>query len=190
MSRIKGISSSAALIVAVVALVSALGGGAVAGVAVTSLNKKQEKAVKKIAKRVSKRSGLGKKERRKARKIAANEANKAVASAGPKLFAYVSDRLFPPSDTDAVVEFGKGVVDVEDFGGSTYRVRFAQSITGCAVLATPGLGAPVGPGDPYGGAYGVNVEVDPTPPHDAVYLSFLNSADATTESSFMVSVLC
>jgi hypothetical protein len=46
---------SAALIVAVVALVAALGGGAVAGVAVTSLNKKDKKQVTKIAEKQAKK---------------------------------------------------------------------------------------------------------------------------------------
>ncbi|MGB6424022.1 MAG: hypothetical protein WBF18_01960 [Solirubrobacterales bacterium] len=45
MRRIKQAKPSAALIVAVIALVAALGGGAVAGVAVTSLNKKDKKQV-------------------------------------------------------------------------------------------------------------------------------------------------
>ena len=55
MRRIKQAKPSAALIVAVVALVAALGGGAVAGVAVTSLNKKDKKQVTKIAKKQGKK---------------------------------------------------------------------------------------------------------------------------------------
>ena len=51
MRRIKQAKPSPALLVAVVALVAALGGGAVAGVAVTSLNKKETKKVRKIAKK-------------------------------------------------------------------------------------------------------------------------------------------
>jgi hypothetical protein len=56
MSRVKAYVAdwkkpSPALLVAVVALVAALGGGAVAGVAVTSLNKKEIKKVRQIAKR-------------------------------------------------------------------------------------------------------------------------------------------
>ena len=55
MRRIKRTKPSAALIVAVVALVAALGGGAVAGVAVTSLNKKETKKVRMIAKKQAKK---------------------------------------------------------------------------------------------------------------------------------------
>ena len=55
MRRIKWAKPSPALLVAVVALVAALGGGAVAGVAVTSLNKKETKKVRKIAKKQAKK---------------------------------------------------------------------------------------------------------------------------------------
>jgi integrin beta 3 len=54
MSPIKRTKSSAALIVAVVALVAALGGGAVAGVTISKLNNKEKKQVKRIAKRKAK----------------------------------------------------------------------------------------------------------------------------------------
>ena len=55
MRRIKQAKPSPALLVAVIALVAALGGGAVAGVAVTSLNKKDKKQVKKISKKQAKK---------------------------------------------------------------------------------------------------------------------------------------
>ncbi|MBK5118065.1 MAG: collagen-like protein [Thermoleophilia bacterium] len=55
MRRIKRTKPSPALLVAVVALVAALGGGAVAGVAVTSLNKKETKKVRMIAKKQAKK---------------------------------------------------------------------------------------------------------------------------------------
>lgn len=51
MSGIKRAKPSPALLIAVLALVVALGGGAAAGVAVTALNKKERKQVKRIAKR-------------------------------------------------------------------------------------------------------------------------------------------
>ncbi|MBK5118064.1 MAG: hypothetical protein JJE23_14260, partial [Thermoleophilia bacterium] len=55
MQRIKRTRPSAALIIAVVALVAALGGGAVTGVAVTALNKQEKKQVKKISKKQAKK---------------------------------------------------------------------------------------------------------------------------------------
>lgn len=55
-ARIKRMSPSPALIVAVVALVAALAGSAIGGVAVTSLNKKDRREVKKIAKQLDKRA--------------------------------------------------------------------------------------------------------------------------------------
>lgn len=55
MRRINQAKPSPALLVAVIALVAALGGGAVAGVAVTSLSKKDKKQVTKIAKKQAKK---------------------------------------------------------------------------------------------------------------------------------------
>jgi|GEM_PF-2732425 hypothetical protein len=55
MRRIKQAKPSPALLVAVIALVAALGGGAVAGVAVTSLSKKDKKQVTKISKKQAKK---------------------------------------------------------------------------------------------------------------------------------------
>jgi hypothetical protein len=54
-SRIKGTKSSAALIVAVVALVAALGGGAVAGVTISKLKPKEKSQVKRISKKQAKK---------------------------------------------------------------------------------------------------------------------------------------
>ncbi len=51
MGRIKGAKPSPALLVAAVALVASLGGGAVAGVTISKLNKKERKQVTKISKK-------------------------------------------------------------------------------------------------------------------------------------------
>jgi hypothetical protein len=55
MRRIKAAKPSPALLVAVVALVAALAGTAIGGVAVTSLSKKDKKQVTKIAKKQAKK---------------------------------------------------------------------------------------------------------------------------------------
>jgi hypothetical protein len=55
MSRIKAAKSSAALLVAVIALVAALGGGAVAGVTISKLNNKEKKQVKRLSKKQAKK---------------------------------------------------------------------------------------------------------------------------------------
>lgn len=55
MSRIRFRRPSAALLVATVALVTALAGGAVAGVTISKLNKKERSQVKRIAERKAKR---------------------------------------------------------------------------------------------------------------------------------------
>lgn len=57
MSRIKQARPSPAILIAVVALVAALGGSAVAEVASTSLSNKDKKQVKKIAKKQGKKQG-------------------------------------------------------------------------------------------------------------------------------------
>ncbi|MGB2852189.1 MAG: hypothetical protein WBC01_11035 [Solirubrobacterales bacterium] len=60
MRSIKGTKPSPALLVAVVALVAALAGTAIGGVAVTSLNKKDKKQVTKIARKQAKKQVNGK----------------------------------------------------------------------------------------------------------------------------------
>jgi hypothetical protein len=58
MRKIKRVKPSAAIIVAVVALVAALGGGAVAGVTISKLNNKEKKQVKRLAKKLDKKIEL------------------------------------------------------------------------------------------------------------------------------------
>jgi hypothetical protein len=104
MRRIKRAKPSPALLVAVVALVAALGGGAVAGVAVTSLNKKEKNQVKKIARKQAKKQ---------VKKIPAGAAGPAgaVGPAGPKGGA-------GPKGLDAnALQF----VSVKDLSGSGTR---------------------------------------------------------------------
>jgi hypothetical protein len=100
MRRIKQAKPSAALVVAVVALVVALGGGAVAGVAVTSLNKKDKKQVTKIAKKEAKTQGKKSNQKAKAAQASADaaqiSADTAQSSANQALsqqetFSYAAD---------------------------------------------------------------------------------------------------
>lgn len=76
MRRIKGARVSPGLLVAVVALVAALAGTAVGGVALTSLNKGEKKVVKRIAKKQGKR-----------------QANKQINKKAPGLSVANADRL-------------------------------------------------------------------------------------------------
>jgi hypothetical protein len=147
MARIKAIRSSAALMVAVVALVSALGGGAVAGVTISKLNKKEKKQVKRISKRVSKKQ---------ARKLD----KRIELLPGPKgetgedatnLFAYIRDTASDTASTDqATIAYGEGVTAVEDPDNSfTYTLSFDRSLAGCVVQANTGTGRPRGTASSY-----------------------------------------
>jgi hypothetical protein len=108
MRRIK---LSPAMVVAVVALVMALGGGAIAGVAVTSLNKHDRKKVKRIAKR---------------------QANRAVGRIpDTTFFAFVKQ--------DGTLLYGDGATGATRTGQGSYSVGFDRDIAECAPFAVPGI---------------------------------------------------
>ena len=143
MARIKGIGSSAALMVAVVALVSALGGGAVAGVTISKLNKKETKQVKRISKK-------------QARKLD----KRIELLPGPKgetgedatnLFAYIRDTASDTASTDeATIAYGEGVTAVQDPDNSfSYTLSFDRGLAGCVVQANAGTGRPRGTASSY-----------------------------------------
>jgi hypothetical protein len=162
MSRIKGMKSSAALTVAVVALVAALGGGAVAGVTISKLNRGEKKQVKRISKR-------------QARKL-----DRKIKSTN--LFAYVRDS---GGVEDATVEYGEGTSGVDDPAGGNdffdpYVVTFDRNLAGCVAQATSGLGEPDG-GTWTSSATGMFADVDGSTVR--VYRS-------GGDGAFMVSVFC
>lgn len=182
MSRIKRANSSAALTVAVVALVAALGGGAVAGVSISKLDKKEKKQVKRISKK-------------QARKLD----KRIELLPGPKgdpgqdavaLFAYVRD---PGVNADAQVEFASGAtpVSVDDnpnVGGS-YQVSFNRpNLSGCVVHVTLGGGDPIG-GNAVttfsGSASALVVQGTGT-----VSVSTASASGNPADTSFMLSVFC
>ena len=161
MRRIKQAKPSAALIVAVIALVAALGGGAVAGVAVTSLKQNERKQVKKISKRQAKKLD---------KKIALTPGPKGdqglQGEQGPKgdqglqgdpgedathLFAYIQDT--GNTDDEAALGYGDGAVSVSDPDGDNsitspgpYVVTFDRDLSECVANATTGRGDPAGVG--------------------------------------------
>jgi hypothetical protein len=168
-SRIRGTKSSAALIVAVVALVAALGGGAVAEVTISKLDKNKVKRIsKKQARKLDKKIEL---------------------KPGPpgedatKLFAYVKDG--GPSGSVEIV-YGSGAVGVSynDVTGQ-YLVSFDRSLASCVASVTPGLGNPVG------SSPGVLNEATPF-----VYLGAGEDNQVSVgfeslqQTSFMLSVFC
>jgi Na+-translocating ferredoxin:NAD+ oxidoreductase RnfG subunit len=175
--------TSLALVVAVVALVAALSRGAVAGVAVTSLNKGEKKQVAKIAKKLDKQA---KRQARSAEKLAEENAEliaQLEGKPGP-LFAYIRQ----PSG-DPMVQYGKGVTDVS-LQGTVYQVTFNRSLVGCVVNATPGFGNPEGsPVSSYALGFSPQVAMDRGSDNQAqVQLKMDNGA--SFQDSFMVAAFC
>jgi hypothetical protein len=174
----KKIKPAHAMLVAVIALFVALGGGAVAGVAVTSLNKKEKHRIKRIAKRQA---------RKLDKKIELKPGPKGEkgdpGEDATKLFAYVKDG--GPGGSVEIV-YGSGAVGVNyNELTSRYLVSFNRSLAGCVASVTPGLGNPSGS--------------SPAVPEEAAASVFLeggedNQASVTFESllttSFMLSVFC
>jgi hypothetical protein len=122
MSRIKGRRPSASIIVAVVALVAALGSSAVAGVTISKLNNKEKKQVKRLSKKQAKKLD---------RKIELLPGPK-----GPKgepatsLFAFVK--------SDGSLYYGGDVAATQKDRLASYTVTFNRNVADCAVLANAG----------------------------------------------------
>ena len=171
MSRIKRAKPSAALIVAVVALVAALGGGAVAGVAITSLNKKETKKVRKIAKKQAKKLD-----------------KKIELTPGPKGDA--ASRLWAVVDTDGIlVRDSGGVTSVQLFKPTVdgaYEVDFGQDLTGCALIAALGR-VDAAEENPDPGEIGVAYRNGNA---QAAFVKTLDSNGSEADHSFHLAVFC
>lgn len=185
MARIKGIRSSAALVVAVVALVSALGGGAVAGVTISKLNKKETKQVKRISKK-------------QARKLD----KRIELLPGPKgetgedatnLFAFIRDTASDTVSTDeATIAYGEGVTAVEDPDNSfTYTLSFDRSLAGCVVQANTGTGRPRGTASSYLATVShVRLEDTGLAANQARVSFYKPDFTSSYDTSFMVTAFC
>jgi hypothetical protein len=205
-SRIKGTKSSAALLVAVIALVAALGGGAVAGVTISKLNKKEKQQVKRISKRVSKKQA-----RKLDRRIElmpgpqGEQGDKGdIGTQGPKgdpgaqgpkgdpgqdatnLFGYIRQPAGDP-----VVQYGEGVTDVSLGAGLAYLVTFNRSLVGCVVTATPGFGNPEGAPDISSYALGLAAQVALDRGSDnQAQIQLKQDSGPAFKDSFMVAAFC
>ncbi len=178
MGKLKGHRPSPALLVAVVALVAALSGGAVAGVAVTSLSKKDKKQVKKISKKQAKK--LDKKIELKPGPPGEDATN---------LFAYIRDN---GSGSTAELDYGEGATGVSDppgdnNGGDPYVVNFNRDLTGCVAHSTTGLGEPdrapdlqATTGPMFADVEGSSVET----------FAVSATSGTTRDTSFVISVFC
>jgi hypothetical protein len=80
--RIKRGKPSPAMLVAIVALVAALAGTAIGGVAITALNKQEKRQVKRIAKKQAKTQGKKSNQKAKAAQASADAAQSSADTAG------------------------------------------------------------------------------------------------------------
>jgi hypothetical protein len=134
-SGIKGTKSSAALIVAVVALVAALGGGAVAGVTISKLNNKEKEQVKRIAERKAKR--LDKKIELLPGPQGERGPQGEPGEDATNLFGFIQALGGGPK-----LQYGSGVNAVSEVETGEYRVDFDRDLTGCVAQVTTGVGEP------------------------------------------------
>lgn len=180
MRRIKRAKPSPALLVAAVALVVALGGGAVAGV--TSFNKSEKREVKQISKKQAKKL-----DKKIALKPGPRGPQGAPGEAATRLFAYIRDG---GTGTAATIIYGEGVTTVDDPGGaSTYTLTFDQSLVNCVVDATSGVGNPSGVTPLAAGAHIPLVNVSEGT-SDQADVTFTDNTGAVVDTSFMVTAFC
>jgi hypothetical protein len=205
--RIRTSRPSPAIIVAVLALIAALAGTAVAGPN-ASTSAVSKKKVKKIAKKQAVKQinelapGLSVANAVNAQNAAnADNANSAadanalggIAPSGfaTRLFAYV--RVDLPSTYE--VEYGRGVTGVTSTGtAGEYDVTFNRNVAGCVAHATPGIGSPRG-GDLDANLTtfaGVLVDPDDTPGSQdkVVRAQFYNAGGTPTDTSFLITLFC
>lgn len=192
MARIKGTRSSAALVVSVVALISALGGGAVAGVTISKLNKKETKQVKRISKRVSKKQA--RKLDRRIELLPGPQGPKGDAGEdATNLFAYIRDTASDTTSTDkATIAYGEGVTAVEDPDNSfTYTLSFDRGLAGCVVQANAGTGRPRGTASSYLTTVShVTLEGTGVAPNQARVSFYKPDFTSSYDTSFMVTAFC
>jgi hypothetical protein len=192
MARIKGIRSSAALIVAVLALITALGGGAVAGVTISKLNKKEKKQVKRISKRISKKQA--RKLDRRIKLLPGPTGPKGDAGAdATNFFAYIRDTASDTYSTDeATIAYGEGVSAVEDPDNSfTYTLSFDRDLTGCVVQANAGTGRPRGTASSYLATVShVSLENPGLATNQARVSFYKPDFTSSYDTSFMVTAFC
>ena len=101
------------------------------------------------------------------------------------LFGYIREQS--QGGNDATVDYGKGVVAVDDRPDKgIYFVTFDRSVTNCIVLATVGSGDPSGA--VIGGHGSANVSMQVGPP-EQVEVEF-RDAGAGVDTPFMIAAFC
>jgi hypothetical protein len=160
---------SSAILVAIVALVVALGGSAVAEVATTSkLSKKEKKQIKKIARKQAKKLD---------KKIELTPGDPAS-----KLWAVV--------DTDGSLVRGSGGATSAQLFKPTvdgaYEVDFGQDVTDCALIAALGR-VDAADSNPAPGEIGVAYRNGNA---QATFVKTLDSGGSEADQSFHLAVFC
>jgi hypothetical protein len=175
---------SPALVVAVVALVAAFGGGAVAGVAVEGLNSKEKKQVRQISLKQAKRLVA---------QIPAGPRGKqgptgAEGPRGPQ--GEGTEHLWAVVDPlGNLVRSSAGVTSTQLFAaviGGSYEVDFGRNVTNCALLATLGR-TDAADLDPDPGTIGTAYR-NGNP--QAVYVKTGTTAGTPADRSFHLGVIC
>jgi hypothetical protein len=174
---------SPAILVAVLALVAALAGTAVAGQD-ASTSASVQKQLKKIKKRVKALEQQGQQPGPQGEQGPPGED-------ATKLFAYIRDAGSDPADT-AVVHYGSGVTAVidgnpaEPGGTNNYTVTFNRDLANCVVQAAAGLGEP--PGDDFAGTF--SFPFITMRGGGLVDLRFTNAAGSSVDTSFLITAFC
>ncbi len=175
MSRIKHARPSPAILVAVIALVAALGGSAVAEVATTSLSKKEKKQTKKIAKKqVNKKLPIESK----------NLADGAVD--GSKL---TGDQrtLWAAVEATGNIADQSGGISVTALGAGGYVINFGEDVSGRALVASGVNSRVIADATLCNGAQGVGSDCSGFAPNDSQHVG-VNTALAAAAPALEINL--
>lgn len=187
MNRIR--QPSPALIVAVLALVAAIAGTALAGTdATTSASVKKQ--IKNLKKRVTALENQGQVPGPQGPPGEQGEPGQPGQDA-TNLFAYIRDN--GAADT-AIVQYGSGVTAVSDSPATagSYTVTFNRSVQNCVAQANAGIGDPAGAGATFSSASFASVELN-IGGADQLLVDVFDTTPAPgahADSSFLISVFC
>jgi hypothetical protein len=171
---------SPAILVAVLALVAALAGTAVAGPDASTSASVKKKQFKKLKKRVK---ALEQQGQQPGTEGPSGEQGEPGQNA-TKLFGYIRDGA-----ETANVQFGRGVSAVSDpAGNNSYVVTFNRSVVNCVFQAMAGVGNPTQGGGVLPSSAVVTADIPGRP--DQVGATFTNPAGNLTDTSFMITAFC
>ena len=166
---------SPAILVAVLALVAALAGTAVAGPDASTSASVKKKQFKKLKKRVKALEQQG-------QQPGPQGEQGPPGQDATNLFAYIGDGS---STSTATVRYGSGVTAVTDTAGTgSYTVTFNRSLVNCVAQAVPGFG------DPTGNASQMNSSAQVLVSANQAVVTFIDPAGNETDTAFMITAFC